>query len=1084
MFLDRWRNGVMWASESVGHSRRRQWRRSKPVHYKPKLERLEERTLLSTKIWTGAVDSDWSNDGNWNGGAPGLLDSARFDNTAIGTTATVDASFLGVINALTIDSTWNGTITVDRSLIITGGLSLGDGTFGGNGPVTIGGLSSWSGGNLVVGSSLINNGTLTLSNTDLVYLTGGGILTNNESIIQGGTADLKFLGGTKLDNAGSYEIRTDTNISFGPGDMGEFNNFGTFGKTAGDRTSSIMIDFNNMDGTIYVTSGTFAIKSSSALLAGGTFTVGLDAVFDLTGGAAVKYTGSFSGSGAGKAMLGSGILHVVNYMGSGGATFDFGGGLFQWLGGILTIDSNAALLNSGTLNLASSSTMPLNGGGPLTNYGTIHQSGKGDLEIDAGNPLTNTVFGLYEFDADSGVFAKFTPATFVNAGTITKDAGTGVSTIALDFSNRKAINVNTGTIKIESGSGINSAGVFGVAAGAVLDLAGDTSVNYTGMYTGSGAGTVELAGGILNIVTTADSAGATFNFPPGLFQWKGGIITLASGATLTNVDTVTLSNADKVVLNGAGSLINQGTIVQSGMGGLLIQISLSNMTGGIYDFRADSGIAQAFGGIFTNAGLIKKSGGSGTTDFASGFAGRATIAVESGKIKFEPSLASTINGGIFTIAEGAALDLPGGTAINYTGMFTGSGAGTVELDGGILNIGTTMASAGATFNFSPGLLQWKSGIITVASAATLTIAGTFTLSNADQVVLNGTGSVLNDGTVIQSGNGGLLNQNPFTNNADGVYDLRADSGIAEAFGGTFTNAGILKKSAGSGTSAINGFFSNLGTVEALSGTLALSSVMQQISGNTLTGGTWEVFDPATLILNGGVNLTTNDGNIVLDGPHAVFANISRLTTNGGSLSIQDGNNFTTVGDFNNVGSVNVAGTLVVNGNFANSGSVSLLVGSSLMVSGGYTQTNGSTTLSAATLSASGLVDLQGGTLSGSGTIAASLQNAGLIEVGGSGAAGLLTITGDYTQTASGVLHIEIGGYNAGTDFDLLAIGGMATLDGALNVSFINGFGSISGDTFQVVTFAAQSGTFANTVLDASLNNLPTYDATDVTVQAI
>jgi hypothetical protein len=53
------------------------------------------------------------------------------------------------------------------------------------------------------------------------------------------------------------------------------------------------------------------------------------------------------------------------------------------------------------------------------------------------------------------------------------------------------------------------------------------------------------------------------------------------------------------------------------------------------------------------------------------------------------------------------------------------------------------------------------------------------------------------------------------------------------------------------------------------------------------------------------------------------------------------------------------------------------------------------------------VNIQGGTLSGSGTIAGSLTNAGEVDLGSS--PGTLTINGNYTQTAAGALNLEVGG---------------------------------------------------------------------------
>jgi hypothetical protein len=86
----------------------------------------------------------------------------------------------------------------------------------------------------------------------------------------------------------------------------------------------------------------------------------------------------------------------------------------------------------------------------------------------------------------------------------------------------------------------------------------------------------------------------------------------------------------------------------------------------------------------------------------------------------------------------------------------------------------------------------------------------------------------------------------------------------------------------------------------------------------------------------------------------------------------------------------------------------------------YIQTAGSTILNG-TLAATTLVDLQGGSLSGTGTVNGNLQNEASILIGTSTTAGTLTITGNYTQIATGSLTIKVGGPNAGTDFDRLVV---------------------------------------------------------------
>jgi len=50
----------------------------------------------------------------------------------------------------------------------------------------------------------------------------------------------------------------------------------------------------------------------------------------------------------------------------------------------------------------------------------------------------------------------------------------------------------------------------------------------------------------------------------------------------------------------------------------------------------------------------------------------------------------------------------------------------------------------------------------------------------------------------------------------------------------------------------------------------------------------------------------------------------------------------------------------------------------------------------------------------------------------------MTVDGNYTQNA-GALEIELGGFNAGSEFDFLDISGTAILSGILDVSFWDGF---------------------------------------------
>ncbi len=128
------------------------------------------------------------------------------------------------------------------------------------------------------------------------------------------------------------------------------------------------------------------------------------------------------------------------------------------------------------------------------------------------------------------------------------------------------------------------------------------------------------------------------------------------------------------------------------------------------------------------------------------------------------------------------------------------------------------------------------------------------------------------------------------------------------------------------------------------------------------------------------------------------------------------------------------------------------VGSAAGGSGTLTVSNGGQTHSPT------LTVFQGSRLQGDGTVHSTVTNRGTVAPGVS--AGAMTVDGDYAQSETGVLSIEIGGTAPGADHDQLVVTGGATLDGALHIELINGFTPQPGDVFEIMTFASRSATFA------------------------
>ena len=126
--------------------------------------------------------------------------------------------------------------------------------------------------------------------------------------------------------------------------------------------------------------------------------------------------------------------------------------------------------------------------------------------------------------------------------------------------------------------------------------------------------------------------------------------------------------------------------------------------------------------------------------------------------------------------------------------------------------------------------------------------------------------------------------------------------------------------------------------------------------------------------------------------------------------------------------------------------------------------------------------LNGGSLTGNGTVNASIVNGAIVSPGSS--PGTLTVNGDYTQTASGELRMELGRATT-AEWDRLLIAGSATLAGSLNLTFLNPFAPSLVDAFPIVSYASHRGTFSSLTqpgLPTALALTPEYSTNALTLQ--
>jgi hypothetical protein len=138
----------------------------------------------------------------------------------------------------------------------------------------------------------------------------------------------------------------------------------------------------------------------------------------------------------------------------------------------------------------------------------------------------------------------------------------------------------------------------------------------------------------------------------------------------------------------------------------------------------------------------------------------------------------------------------------------------------------------------------------------------------------------------------------------------------------------------------------------------------------------------------------------------------------------------------------------------------------------------------------GAILIEGGVLTGTGTIAANVANSGTVQPGDG--PGILQISASFfTNLAGGVVAIEIGGRTPGTGYSELAAvngSGGAVLGGTLAVSFVNGFLPSLGDSYTVVTFpTVVAPTFLAAITGARPGNglvlVPVYGPTNVSLVA-
>lgn len=73
--------------------------------------------------------------------------------------------------------------------------------------------------------------------------------------------------------------------------------------------------------------------------------------------------------------------------------------------------------------------------------------------------------------------------------------------------------------------------------------------------------------------------------------------------------------------------------------------------------------------------------------------------------------------------------------------------------------------------------------------------------------------------------------------------------------------------------------------------------------------------------------------------------------------------------------------------------------------------------------------------------------------------GISSFAGDVAFSYSSTVAIEIGGTSAGQDYDLVKIARRAILDGTLEVTLVDDFLPVAGQSFEIMSYGVHSGEF-------------------------
>ncbi|NBV84934.1 MAG: hypothetical protein EBS01_01420, partial [Verrucomicrobia bacterium] len=724
---------------------------------------------------------------------------------------TISANLTGSAAALLKSGV--GLVTLSGANTYRGGTTLSAGTLAlaSNNTLLSSGSVAIQGGILDLGATSQQIGTLTLSGGSLTgSAVSGGILTATGFDVSNGTVDAILAGGTSvLTKTGGAKVSLNRQNTYGGGTVLEAGTLELGVDAALSASGAVTVNNGLLSlGTTSQTVGAVTLKGG--VLSGGTLTGSAYAVESGTLATVLAGSAALTKSNAGEV-----TVSVASTYG-GGTTVS---------AGTLTLAVNNALFAGGSLTLA---------GGSIS-LGTTSQT-VGPLTVRggllAGGTLTGAAYNL-QAGAITSVLSGIAALTKTGAGLVTLNSVNNYS---------GGTTVQAGTLQLAIDGALLASGTVTVGGG---ELALGMTSQTVGVLNLSGG---LISGGTLTGTAYALEAGSVSGVLAGgaaLVKSGSGTVVLSGSNSYTGGTVVTdgrLLLLGNNRLNTTSALVMNGGVLDLGLG--ITGLSDLQLNGGLVEsgslivssllaVNAGSISAQLGGG----AGLIKDTNGTVTLSGLASYTGGTTV-----------RLGTLALIGTDVLAAAGSLHLNGG--VLDLGAVS-QAAGAVTLNGGLVRNGTLSSATGFTLESGMiGALLAGGGSVAKNTAGTVALtlsnvfasAGTLTvnlgeldlgglLSNAGQVVVNG-GTVSNGTLQSATGfslTGGLISA--LLSGSGGLTKSGADTatlrGLNSYSGGTTIGAGTLLLGAANvlsatGTVTITGGILDLGGFSTSSGTLVLS----------------------------------------------------------------------------------------------------------------------------------------------------------------------------------------------------------------------------------------------------------------------